>query len=468
MNRAMHDHPGARRVHPRAMIAVATVLVACAVTAVSAVGAVASSDAANADGWQTATPASMGLDPTILAGTCDYAMQPDHHTQGVVVIRGGKLVDECYAPGDGPRSWAASWSVAKSYASTLIGIAIDQGKIPNLDVSMADYYPEWAGTPKAAITLGDVLTMSSGLAWSEDYNPTDAGNSDVIQMGLAHDQLAYAKARPLAHTPGTVWSYSSGDAMLLSGVIAEATGMSAGDYAQQVLYGPLRMEQVEWWTDGAGNTLTYCCTDTTSRDFARLGLLFLNHGNWGGHQIVSAEWVDDAFTPAADSDGNYGYMWWIAHMPEVDGPIYFANGFDGQRIFVIPSLDLVVVRNGDYVKSECPAVADPNLFSVYPPLGLSADAGTRPPENWNDADFLRPTVQSVTGPAPGDGVFPDAEVAPTSRFPDGQRSAPCAQDTTPETTLATTPATPSTPGTPPSTAVASPARPVAAQPAFTG
>lgn len=449
----------------RAALVAVTVVLALATTATAA----PPSPTARADtgGWQTATPAEVGMDAATLNGACDYALQPERHTQGVVVIRGGKLVDECYAPGEGPRSWAASWSVAKSYASTLIGIAIDQGKIPGLDVSMADYFPDWAGTPKAAITLRDVVTMSSGLQWREDYSPTDALDSDVIKMGLAADELAYAASRPLVHTPGTVWNYSSGDAMLLSGVIAKATGMSAGDYAQRVLFDPLGMTQVEWWTDAAGHTLTYCCNDMTSRDFARLGLLFLNNGVWNGNQIVSAQWVHDAFEPVPDSNGAYGYMWWLTHADGVDGPIAMANGFDGQMIFIIPSLDLVVVRNGDYVKSACPPVGDPNLFTRYPPSGLIPGQGTRPPENWSNADFLAPIVASVTGDPPASDVYPAAEPTPSERFPDGQTTAPCATEGTSTTTSTPPPA--STTTVPAGTSGhARPATPISAQPRFTG
>ena len=476
MNRLLPSPAPGRRPHrlPRvALLATALSLLvattATAATPTSPATAPVAGQAARAGtaGWQTAPPAAVGMDAATLDGACDYALQPEHHTQGVVVIRGGKLVDECYAPGEGPRSWAASWSVAKSYASTLIGIAIDQGKIPGLDVSMADYFPDWAGTPKAAMTLRDVVTMSSGLQWNEDYSPTDALDSDVIKMGLAADQLAYAAARPLAHTPGTVWNYSSGDAMLLSGVIAKATGMSAGDYAQQVLFGPLGMKQVEWWTDAAGHTLTYCCNDTTSRDFARLGLLFANHGVWDGRQIVSAKWVADAFEPVPDSDGVYGYMWWITHLPDVDGPVYMANGFDGQFIFIVPSLDLVVVRNGDYVKSRCAPVGDPNLFTRYPPSNLIPGQGTRPPENWSNADFMAPIVASVTGASPGSDVFPAAEPAPGERFPDGQATAACATSG-PTTTSSTTPPGSSTNVPAGTSGSAGPATPVSAQPRFTG
>lgn len=151
---------------------------------------------------------------------------------------------------------------------------------------MSTYFPEWAGTPKAAITLRNVLHMESGLKWNEDYDVTDIASSDVIAMGLSKNELAYAASRPLAVTPGTKFHYSSGDAMLLSGVLEKATGMPADAYAQQVLYNPLGMQQVEWWRDADSHTLTYCCTDTTSRNFARLGLLYLNNGNWNGKQVV--------------------------------------------------------------------------------------------------------------------------------------------------------------------------------------
>jgi CubicO group peptidase (beta-lactamase class C family) len=416
-----------------------------------------------ADGWTTATPASMGMDSTTLDGARDYAFTPDRHTQGVVLVRGGKIVNEWYAPGEGPDSWAASWSVGKSFASTLIGIAISQGKIPNVNVSMTTYFPEWVGTPKAAITLRDVLQMESGLKWNEDYSPSAGAASDVIAMGLSKDELAYAASRPLAHAPGTTFHYSSGDAMLLSGVIAKATGMTAAEYAKQVLYDPIGMKQVEWWRDAASHTLTYCCTDTTSRNFARLGLLFLNDGNWNGHQVVPASWVHDATSPTANSGGIYGYMWWIMQMPEVQGSIFYANGFDGQKIFVIPSLDLVVVRNGDYVKSACPPVADPNLFGRYPPAGLVPGAGTQPPDSWSDTDFLRPIVESVVGPGSGDPVVPGAEPQPTTRDPSGQAMVPC--PTSPTTPTASVPAG----GTPaPTPAAAAPATAVEAKPTYTG
>ena len=231
--------------------------------------------------------------------------------------------------------------------------------------------------------LRHVLQMSSGLDWVEDYEAGSPEQSDIIQQVVAEtDQLAYAAGQPALHEPGTVFNYSSGDTMLLSGVLEQATGMSVAEYAEQELFGPLGIDQAEWWSDAEGNTLTYCCLDTTSRDFARFGQLYLNGGLWGDEQVVSADWVADSVEPAPTYDG-YGYHWWLAASRHEVLPddLYSANGHDGQYTYVIPSLDLVVVRNGIYVKDPGPPVADPNLFSHYPSDGLGVDRGTFPPEH---------------------------------------------------------------------------------------
>ncbi len=409
-------------------------------------------------GWSISDPAAEGMDAATLDQARAYAFVPSRNTQGVVVTRSGKIVDEWYAPGEGPRSWSASWSMAKSVTSILIGIAIDQGKIASVDEPMTTWFPDWIGTPKAAVTLKNVLQMASGIQSSEDYDPAHLATSDVIRMGASADELAYSRARPLATTPGTVWNYSSADTMLLSHVLEVATGMPADQFAQQVLFGPLGITQVEWWRDAANHTLTYCCLDMTTRDFARIGLLYLHNGNWDGSQVVSASWVHDSLQGTAESGGLYGYQWWITSAPGVTGPVYMMNGFDGQFVFIIPSLDMVVARNGYYVKSECEPIADPNLFGKYPPTGLNPNAGTHPPSDWNHSAFLTPIVTSVTGAATTD-VVPAPEPAPGTRDPDGQAMAPCpaSQTTTSTTTLPTT-ATPASPA----------ALPVAAQPTYTG
>lgn len=347
--------------------------------------------------WEVSTPADEGMDGAVLEGAREYAFADGMNTQGVVVVRHGVIVAEWYDEGAGATedSWAGSWSMAKSFTSALIGIAIDEGKIPSVDEPMTTYFPEWKGSPREAITLKDVLQMSSGLDWDESYDPSSIGDSEIIHMVIeSPDQLAYAAGRPSEVEPATRWSYSSGDTMLLSQVIQQATGMPADEYAAAKLFEPLAMDQVDWWRDAEGHTLTYCCLDTTSRGFARFGQLFLNDGRWGDEQVVPEEWVEDSLEPAATSDGIYGYQWWLA-IDGVPDDAFAAQGHDGQFIYVVPSLDLVVVRNGTYVKDPGDAVADPNLFSKYPSDGLVEGKGTSPPSDWDEAAFLTPIVESI-------------------------------------------------------------------------
>jgi CubicO group peptidase (beta-lactamase class C family) len=337
------------------------------------------------------------MDPAGLDTARRFAFDPMHHTQGVVVVRHGEIVGEWYADGADETSWAASWSVAKSFTSALVGIAIDEGKIPSVDEPMTTYFPAWKGTPRETMTIRDVLEMKSGLDWDEGYEGSDVSESEVAQMVLNQsDQLAYAASIASEVEPGTRWSYSSGDAMLLSGVLQQATGMRAEAYADEKLFGPIGMEQVEWWQDAEGHTLTYCCLDTTTRDFARFGLLYLHQGAWGDRQVVPQEWVAESLRPAADTGDQYGYQWWLTDIAGIPEETFTARGHDGQFIYVVPSLDLVVVRNGAYVKDPGDPVADPNLFGKYPTGGLIAGKGTTPPEQgWDHAAFLGPIVDAV-------------------------------------------------------------------------
>ena len=348
--------------------------------------------------WVIEEPGAEGMDAATLEGAKDYAFVDGRNTQGVVVVRNGAIVSEWYADGADADSWTASWSVAKSFASAVTGIAVEEGAIASIEDSASTYVRAWEGTDKAAITVEDILHMQSGLKWDEDYRPSSLGTSDVVQMGLSSNELEYAEERPVAHPPGTVFNYSSGDAMILAGIVEDATEEPMRDYAEQHLFERIGMEKADWWQDAAGNTLGYCCLDATARGFARFGLLYLNDGAWGDEQVVPADWVEASIenaSPKADDPG-YGYMWWL--LDDVEGvpdDAYAAQGHDGQFIYVIPSLGLVVVRTGTYVKDPGPAVADPNLFGVYPPDDLVPGKGTKPPDEWDEGAFLGPIVASV-------------------------------------------------------------------------
>lgn len=328
--------------------------------------------------WTVATPEEHGMDSAVLSGARDYAAEPGRQTQGVVVVRHNVIVAEWYFGGADADTPATSWSVAKSFASALIGIAISAGKIAGLDLPLTDYYPEWAGTDKADITLRQVLSMTSGLDWKEGYEG-DASDSDVMRMLLIEtDQLAFAAGRGLAHDPGTYWSYSSGDSMLLSGVLEGATGTRPSTFAEEVLFSPIGMKNVVWDSDQAGHTLTYCCLNTPSRQFAKFGILFLRGGKWGGRQVVPADWVKESTLPSQELYPGYGYQWWLydpgdptwADTAGFPKDIFLAWGHHSQKIIIVPSLDLVVVRNG---------------------------VPWQAPNEWNDGDFLKPVLDSIEG-----------------------------------------------------------------------
>ena len=241
--------------------------------------------------------------------------------------------------------------------------------------------------------------MSTGLEWDEDYVIEHATTSDVVKLVFTTDSpLDYVLSKPLEFPPDTMFEYSSGNTLLLSGVIAKATGKRAGDYAQEKLFGRLDIEGAEWWRAKTGETLTYCCLDMTSRDFARFGLLYMQHGMWDGEQVVPAAWVDASLMPAPTYNG-YGYQWWLAGKTDSSLPpdrSWRTDTTDSSSMSM-PSLDLVVVRNGHYDKFDGPPIAEPQLFLRYPSDGLTPGGGTLPPDSWSHSEFMKPIIASIGG-----------------------------------------------------------------------
>ena len=348
-------------------------------------------------------PEDVGMDSAVLEGARTYAFTAGRNTQGVVVVRRGTIVAEWYDPRRDATSRGASWSMAKSFTSALVGIALERGEIPSVDEPMTTYIPEWVGTDKEDMVLRDVLEMASGLEWNEDYDAGSAGHSDIIEMVLdtSGSLLSVVLDNPVTSPPGTHFNYSSGDTMLLSRVLSVATGMSAGEYAQEHLFGPMGVSDGAWWRDTSGDTLTFCCVDMPSRDFARFGQLFLNGGRLGGRRILSEEWVAESTSPSRSYEG-YGYQWWLEGRTQTGVPedMYAAIGHDGQYIYIIPSLELVVVRNGWYAPYLGETVADPALFGRYPSDMIIPSRGTWPPSDWSDAEFLAPIIASITDGPP--------------------------------------------------------------------
>jgi CubicO group peptidase (beta-lactamase class C family) len=346
--------------------------------------------------WTVVEPEAMGMDSAGLLQARDYALRPDQNTQGVVVVRGGAIVAEWYAEGYDASSFAASWSMAKSFVSASLGIALGEGLIHSVNDPLGDYLPEWAGTEKGRIPLRAVLQMQSGLDFLEDY--VDVQSSDVIQIGLTADTLGYMLANVDVKVPfDSQWYYSSGDTQLLSGVLERVTGKSTKDYAAAKIFGPIGMTDVDWWVDGAGQTIGFCCLDTPIRQFAKFGLLFLRGGEWDGKRIVPAAWVRESTTTRAKQYDGYAYQWWLAQGDtQLPRDLYYASGKDGQAIYVIPSLDLVVAKNTIYRKPPKPPVAAAGYIAEFTPGGLS-QYGTLAAALWEDGPFLSSIIRSIRG-----------------------------------------------------------------------
>jgi CubicO group peptidase (beta-lactamase class C family) len=268
-------------------------------------------------------------------------------TQAVVIIHRGRLVAERYGDGFGPESTCHSWSMAKSITQALAGIAVGDGR---LDLHAPADVPDWRapGDPRAAITLDHLLRMSSGLAFQEDYDPSHP--SDVIEMlfGKGQDEVAgFAAGFPLAHPPGSFFAYSSGTTNIVSRCLARAVGSDFEAFMRTRLFEPIGMKSPLPRFDAAGTFIGSSFYFSTSRDFARFGLLYLRDGVWEDRRLLPEGWVDYARTPtfqqAESTDGPYGAHWWL----DVAGAGSFAAlGYDGQFIVLCPDRDLIIVRNG--------------------------------------------------------------------------------------------------------------------------
>ncbi|MEO8813230.1 MAG: serine hydrolase, partial [Caulobacteraceae bacterium] len=252
-------------------------------------------------------------------------------THAVVVVHKGRLVAERYAEGSGRDATRHSWSMAKSITHALAGLAAKDGR---LDIAAPAKVPEWAsaGDPRGAITLDQLLRMSSGLAFTEDYDRDHP--SDVIEMLFGAgkgDVAAFAAAFPLAHDPGSFFAYSSGTTNIVSRAISGAIGARGPAFEAFMrarLFAPLGMRSPAPKFDDAGTFIGSSFCFATPRDFARFGLLYLRGGVWEGERLLPEGWVDYGRTPTfqqpgAEATGRYGAHWWL----DLAGPGSFsANG----------------------------------------------------------------------------------------------------------------------------------------------
>ncbi len=283
-------------------------------------------------------------------------------TSALVVLHDGALVYERYLLTGGRAVNWLSMSVAKSFISAGIGIAVDQGLL-DVEQSISDYVPALGGSAYDGVRVKDVLQMSSGAAWDETYSDL---NSDVNRMGrvmaLGGSTTEFVADMTREYEPGTVNRYNSGDTQALGILLRTVSGNSITAFLERNLWHPLGMESPGYWIiDSEDVEMAFFGLNATARDYAKLGELYRNRGNWNGRQIVSEDWVAASVTadgphlqPGLDEDFplGYGYQWWL---PESDQGEYLAIGVYNQFIYVNPANGVVIVKLSafsDYATSE--------------------------------------------------------------------------------------------------------------------
>ena len=276
-----------------------------------------------------------------------FDLEPEQgYTYALLVVKGGKLIYERYDAGANAIYMQYSWSVAKSVTHALVGILVDQGRI---DLYGPVAVPEWqtSDDPRNQITLDQLLRMSSGLAFNEDY--VDGQASDVIPMLIGEgrdDAGAYAANKPAIHLPDQHWAYSSGTTNIICRLLRDivgngSTGMSA--FMEEHLFGPLGMRTPTPRFDTSGTFVGSSFLFAIPQDFARFGYLYLRDGVWDGERILPEGWVDYARTPTyQDDEQAYGAHWWL----RPDTSWFMASGYDGQRVLIAPDKDAMVIRCG--------------------------------------------------------------------------------------------------------------------------
>jgi CubicO group peptidase (beta-lactamase class C family) len=330
-------------------------------------------------GWSTASPEALGLDPRALqALDREIAGGQYGYVDGILLIRHGRIAferhyahdyDALFA-GKGPPGlynyYDPEWhpfykrtalhtmqSVSKSVTSALIGIAIQRGEIPHVDVKVLPYFPQRAPPPdsrRERMLLWNVLTMTTGISWDESSASYTQSQNNCAQMEATDDWIQYVLEQPMAAEPGVRFVYNSGATELLSYLIEKTTGRKADDYAREHLFAPLGIEHYAWKRTPQGLADTEGGLYLQPRDLAKLGYLYLHEGMWDGKRILAAIWVQQSTRWIVDADrynAGYGYQWWVlARKGEATYEAYAALGYGGQYLIVVPQLDLVVVVTG--------------------------------------------------------------------------------------------------------------------------
>jgi CubicO group peptidase (beta-lactamase class C family) len=328
--------------------------------------------------WRKVPPAEAGFAPDIET-RLDKIIAENRAwgLHGIVVARHGKIALERYFEGAdqawgtpigriafGPHTLHDLRSVTKSVLGLLYGLALAQGKVPAPERPLLESFPEYADLatdPRhRRLTITHALTMTLGLAWNEDIPYEDPNNSEVLMEGAA-DRYRYIFSRPFIADPGTRWIYGAAATTLIGRLIVKGTGQSLPDFARANLFDPIGSGPIAWSNSYNGEPAPSSGLRMTPRDLARIGQLVLNRGEWDGRRVVPADWLDRSFKTyvAVDELRRYGYFWYVGDLQYGNPPNrpiahwIGAFGYGGQRLFVMPELDLVVaITAGNYADAN--------------------------------------------------------------------------------------------------------------------
>ena len=298
-------------------------------------------------------------------------------TAGLVIVQDGKIRLEKYGLDfDGNGKWT-SFSVAKSFTSTLVGAAIKDGYIKSLDDKVTVYIPEMKGSAYDDVTVSQLLTMTSGIKWNEDYEDPKSDvalfNEHKPEPGI-DTTVSYMRKLPREAPAGSKWVYKTGETNLIGVLVSKATGKTLSAYLTEKVWTPFGMEQdASWLLGSTGAEISGCCLQASTRDYARFGQFILGGGMAGGKAVLPEGWIARATTKQADI-GNpgrgYGFQWWT-----YDDGSYAAQGIFGQGIFIDPKRRLVIASNSNWPRASDP-VAGPAREEFYKKVRAAIDAET--------------------------------------------------------------------------------------------
>lgn len=298
------------------------------------------------DGWELSTPSAEKLNNDKLTGIYrDFHGDEDiWQVRSLLVFRNGRLISESYTKDDRDRtSPRAIWSCTKQVVGLLTGIAIEKQLIGSVEDPIGDYLKETNAHPdKKNIQIRHLLTMRSGISYSNDGL---SGQTDDILRQLPDQINGFILGQPLKYQPGEHFQYKDCDPQLLASIIQQQAGKSTGEWAEEVLLGPLEIENLIWENYRDGVSLGGFGILTTPREMAKFGQLVLDKGVWKGSRVVSEEWINEMTTIREEDvyDAQFGYLWWI----DRDREMIFMSGHGGQYVCIVPDKNLIVVMTAE-------------------------------------------------------------------------------------------------------------------------